>query len=65
MLPVTSLLRSVSGPRLWENFEYIYMRAKLWNDRHGEGNYPKRTPHAEVPPFRMPDPVDGSIATHL
>jgi len=51
MLPVTSLLRKANGPRLWENFEYIAMRAKLWNDRHQDGNYPKGTVHAVVPPF--------------
>jgi hypothetical protein len=54
MLPITSLIRSGrTDDAIWENFEYMYVRAKAWGERHMHGNYPQRTPHAEVPPFQF------------
>lgn len=52
MLPLTSLARSAMGNAVWENFEYIYIRAKAFRDRYPDGNYPHGVPRAEVPPFR-------------
>lgn len=54
MLPITSVVRSRS-PGVWENFEYMYVRAKAFNERYEHGNYPKGVPRAQVPPFRMGD----------
>src|SRR5579872_2628388 len=39
MLPVTALLRS-KNENVWENFEYMYVRAKAFDERYQHGNYP-------------------------
>jgi hypothetical protein len=54
LVPLTSVLRSISGPSLWENFEYLYVRAKVWAEQHKDGNYPKGVPRAELPAFELP-----------
>jgi hypothetical protein len=51
MLPVTALTRATLDPAIWENFEYMYVRAKAFSDRYKGGNYPKGVPRASVPPF--------------
>lgn len=50
MLPITSVIRS-RNKTVWENFEYMYVRAKAFNERYEHGTYPKGAPHAQVPPF--------------
>ncbi len=57
MLPVIALLRSHRNGAIWENFEYMYVRAKSFDERYARGNYPRGTPRAEVPPFRFPGGV--------
>jgi hypothetical protein len=54
LVPLTSVLRSISGPSLWENFEYLYVRATVWAEQHKDGNYPKGVPRAELPAFELP-----------
>ena len=42
--PVISVLRSNAGPSAFENFEYLAVRATLWNRRYPDGTYPARLP---------------------
>lgn len=60
MLPMTSLLRYNVNDSLWENFEYMYVRAKMWMERHEHGSFPKRTPRAYVPRLEFPLRYDGA-----
>ena len=53
MLPMTALLRSTASQNIWENFEYLYMRAKSFGERYKYGNYPKGVPRAKIPAFRF------------
>ena len=46
--PAIAVLRARGGPATFENFEYLAVRAKLWERRHPSGAYPARLP-------RMPD----------
>lgn len=57
LLPMTSLKRQRSAA-IWENFEYMYVRAKQWLERHKDGNYPAGVPRANVPPFRFPQSAE-------
>lgn len=56
LLPVTSIIRS-RNENIWENFEYMYVRARAFEERYGHGNYPKGVPRADVPAF----PVDDAV----
>lgn len=42
--PAIALLRARTGPWTLENFEYLAVRAKLWERKHPDGAYPARTP---------------------
>jgi hypothetical protein len=42
--PVISLVRERAGPAAFENFEYLAVRAKLWERRYPGGSYPSRLP---------------------
>ena len=46
--PAIALISARTGPSTFENFEYLAVRAKLWNRSHPDGAYPPRLP-------RMPD----------
>ena len=46
--PAIMLVRARTGPATFENFEYLAVRAKLWDRNHPHGAYPSRVP-------RMPD----------
>ena len=37
-------LRVKRGDSVYENFEYIAVRAKLWSKRHAGGTYPRNLP---------------------
>ncbi|HLI97648.1 MAG TPA: hypothetical protein VKT72_16380 [Candidatus Baltobacteraceae bacterium] len=55
MLPITALMRSTTwGDGIWENFEYMYVRAKAFAERYGHGNYPKGVARAKIPAFQFP-----------
>jgi uncharacterized protein DUF4760 len=45
---VTALRRRGGDPTLWENFEYLFVRAQLWEQRHASGTYPKNMPRAQI-----------------
>lgn len=51
MQPITVLARKNSSDAVWENFEYLYVKAQEWNKRHAHGNYPRHMPHAELPSY--------------
>lgn len=42
--PAISFIRESAGPSALENFEYLAVRAELWNRRHPDGTYPARLP---------------------
>jgi hypothetical protein len=54
LLPITSIVRS-RNENVWENFEYMYVRAKAFEQRYEHGNYPKGMPRAGVPKFAVSD----------
>ncbi len=39
--PVVPLVRKRGGPAIWENFEYLVVKAKEWDAQHVNGAYPK------------------------
>jgi hypothetical protein len=41
---IVPLVRSRSGPGVWENFEYLVVRAREWSAAHKDGAYPKGVP---------------------
>jgi hypothetical protein len=45
---VVPLVRRRSGPVVWENFEYLVVRAREWNAQHAEGAYPKGVPRLQI-----------------
>ena len=42
--PAVSVLRQRVGPSVFENVEYLAVRAKQWTKRHPNGAYPVRLP---------------------
>ena len=40
--PAIALLRQRSGPSAFVNFEYLAVRARLWERRYPDGTYPRR-----------------------
>jgi len=40
--------RRRGGPGIWENFEYLVVRARAWLDYHHGGAYPKHAPRLTV-----------------
>lgn len=42
--PAISVVRQRAGPAALENFEYLAVRAKLWERRYPGGTYPSRLP---------------------
>lgn len=51
MEPITVLARYHSSDAVWENFEYVHVKALEWNKKHAHGNYPAHVPHAKLPSF--------------
>lgn len=49
MIPITVLARYQVGNAIWENFEYLYVRAKRWSERNANGTYPKHVERAALP----------------
>ena len=46
--PVVAIVRRRGDPSIWENFEYLVVRSKMWEKHNPQGAYPKRTPRAAV-----------------
>ena len=45
---IVPLVRRRSGPVVWENFEYLVVRAREWNAQHADGAYPKGVPRLQI-----------------
>jgi hypothetical protein len=45
---VVPLVRARRGPTVWENFEYLVVRAREWTTAHKDGAYPKGVPHLRI-----------------
>jgi hypothetical protein len=58
MVPMTVLARYQVSDGVWENFEYLYVHAKAWTEKHDNGNYPKHTPRAKLPAFESLFPTN-------
>jgi hypothetical protein len=43
--PAIDVVRSVRGPSIFDNFEYLVARAERWVRRFPDGNYPSNIPH--------------------
>lgn len=60
MVPITVLARHNASDAIWENFEYLYVKALAWTERHEHGNYPAHVAHASLPKFETLFPlIDG------
>lgn len=51
LAPVVGAMRQSHGQSAYENFEYLVVLSKNWNERHPEGNYPKGVRRLPIPPF--------------
>lgn len=45
---VVPLVRTRRGPGVWENFEYLVVRAREWSAAHKAGAYPKGVPRLRI-----------------
>jgi hypothetical protein len=45
---VVPLVRARRGPTVWENFEYLVVRAREWSAAHKNGAYPKGVPRLRI-----------------
>jgi hypothetical protein len=54
--PVIALARQTRGPTLFDSFEYLVSRAKLWDARYPDGFFPRNTPHL---PVEVSDSLEG------
>lgn len=62
MEPIIVLARRDTSNAVWENFEYLHVKALEWNEKHAQGNYPHHMPRAALPAFEALFPEN---ATHL
>lgn len=60
--PVAALIRPTAGDGVWENFEYLYVKAEDFTRAYPDGNYPKHVRRANVPPFTVPPPISHNQA---
>jgi len=45
---IVPLVRGRAGAAVWENFEYLVVRARQWNSQHPQGTYPKGVPRCKI-----------------
>jgi hypothetical protein len=54
--PLAALVRpKISG--VWENFEYLVVKAEDWERRYPNGNYPKHVRHLTIPTCAPAPPI--------
>jgi hypothetical protein len=46
--PIVPLVRKRGGRGVWENFEFLFVRANEWVKHHPEGVYPKGVPRVNI-----------------
>jgi len=51
LAPIIPVARYGVGDCVWENFEYLYIRAKEWSKKHPQGTFPKSLRRVELPPL--------------
>lgn len=52
--PMAALVRPTVGDAVWENFEYLYVKAEDWTKSHQHGTYPKHLRRLKLVPFSPP-----------
>lgn len=45
---IVPLVRKRGGPGVWENFEYLVVRAREWSALNAQGAYPKGVPRVKI-----------------
>lgn len=45
---IVPLVRQRGGAAVWENFEYLVVRAHAWNVQNAKGAYPKGVPRLKI-----------------
>jgi len=58
--PIVPLVRSRAGPGVWENFEFLVVRAHEWSARHAGGAYPKGVPRLKID-VTWPELAEGAV----
>ena len=43
--PVIAIIRRSRGSQAYDNFEYLASRVMIWDSKHPDGVFPKKTPH--------------------
>jgi hypothetical protein len=56
LMPVIAIVRSVRGPEVYDNYEYLVSRAMLWEAKHPGGIFPNHTPRLSVTNSFADDP---------
>ena len=46
--PVVAVMRRARGPYVYENFEYLAVLARQWDERYPSGNYPRGAPRIDL-----------------
>lgn len=46
--PIVPLVRRRGGPEVWENFEFLVVRARRWSLQHADGAYPRNVPRLKI-----------------
>ena len=52
--PAAAVIRPVVSDAVWENFEYLYVKAEDWTKLHQHGTYPKHLRRLKLAPFSPP-----------
>jgi hypothetical protein len=47
-LDIIAVARRGAGPAVWENFEYLVARARIWHKANSQGAYPRNAPRIPV-----------------
>ena len=45
---IIAVARRGGGPAVWENFEYLVARTRIWSKAHAAGAYPRNAPRIPV-----------------
>ncbi len=56
--PVVAIVRRRGDPSIWENFEYLVVRSKLWEKNNPHGAYPQSTPRASIEDAWLDEDLD-------
>ena len=65
LIPMIVILRDLQDDSLWENFEYLYVRAQDWIARHQRGSFPKNMQRVQLPPVDVAAPLYRDVVSKL